>query len=90
MVVPLHRRQRSTGQVVILEGNALGKPAIATRVVGTVDYVRPGETGLLCEPYDALDMRTAIERLIADPWKESGSDAMRWNWWNETTRSRCM
>ncbi len=67
VVVPLHRRQRSTGQVVILEGYAFGKPAVATRVVGTVDYVRPGETGLLCEPYDAPGMRTAIDRLVGDP-----------------------
>jgi glycosyltransferase involved in cell wall biosynthesis len=67
VVVPLHRRQRSTGQVVILEGNALGKPVVATRVVGTVDYVRPGETGLLCEPYDVPDMRAAIGRLVGNP-----------------------
>jgi glycosyltransferase involved in cell wall biosynthesis len=43
VVVPLYRRQRSTGQVVILEGYALGKPVVATRVVGTTDYVRHGE-----------------------------------------------
>lgn len=67
VVVPLHQRQRSTGQVVILEGNALGKPVVATRVVGTLDYLRDGETGFFCEPYDAADMRLAVNRLIADP-----------------------
>ena len=67
VVVPLHRRQRSTGQVVILEGYAFGKPVVATRVVGTVDYVRNGQTGLLCDPYETPAMKAAIRRLVDDP-----------------------
>ena len=52
---------------MILEGYAFGKPVVATRVVGTVDYIYHGETGLFCEPYDPLGMREAIQKLIADP-----------------------
>ena len=66
VVVPLHRRHCSTGQVVILEANALGKPVIATRALGTIDYVEDGETGYLTDPYDPAGMRSAIQRLIAD------------------------
>ena len=66
VAVPLHRRHCSTGQVVILEAYALGKPVVATRAVGTVDYVEDGETGHLSDPYDPAGMRSAIQRLIAD------------------------
>lgn len=67
VVVPLLPRQRSTGQVVILEAYALGKPVVATRVVGTTDYVCEGETGLLCDTEHPQQMRAAIERLLGDP-----------------------
>ncbi len=67
VVVPLHQRHCSTGQVVILEGYSFGKPVVATETIGTVDYVRDGETGQLCKPYDALAMQAAIQQLIARP-----------------------
>ncbi len=66
VVVPLHRRHCSTGQVVILEAYALGKPVVATRALGTVDYVEDGETGHLTDPYDPAGMSSVIQRLIAD------------------------
>jgi glycosyltransferase involved in cell wall biosynthesis len=66
-VVPLHRRHCSTGQVVVLEAYSMGKPVVATEVVGTLDYVRQGETGHLCPPYDPRAMQVAIEQLIGQP-----------------------
>jgi len=67
VVVPLHPRHSSTGQVVILEGYSFGKPVVATETIGTFDYVRDGETGQVCKPYDTLAMQAAIQQLVARP-----------------------
>ena len=63
-VVPLYDWQRSTGQVVILEGYAFGKPTVATRCIGTVDYVFEGETGFTAAPYQPPALQEAIQKLI--------------------------
>jgi len=66
VVVPLLPAERSTGQVVLFEAMAMGKPVVATRATGTVDYVRDGENGLLVEPGDAPALAQAINRLLED------------------------
>ena len=67
VAIPLLPAERSTGQVVLFEAMALGKPVVATRAVGTVDYVRDGENGLLVEPGDAGALADAIQRLLRNP-----------------------
>lgn len=67
VIVPLKRLVKSTGQVVILEAMALGKPVIATETVGTVDYIRSGINGILVPPDDPECLNTAISRLLTDP-----------------------
>lgn len=67
VVVPLLPAERSTGQVAMFEAMALGKPVVVTRAVGTTDYVRDGENGLLVEPGDAAALAQAIERLLRNP-----------------------
>ena len=67
VAVPLLPAERSTGQVVLLEAMAMGKPVVATRTTGTVDYVRDGENGLLVSPGDAAALGNAVARLAADP-----------------------
>ena len=67
VVIPLLPAGRSTGQVVLFEAMALGKPVVVTRVTGTQDYIRDGENGLLVEPGDAIGMAKAINRLLHDP-----------------------
>ena len=67
VAIPLLPAERSTGQVVLFEAMALGKPVVATRAVGTVDYVRDGENGLLVAPGDAAALAEAIERLLRNP-----------------------
>lgn len=52
---------------VLLEALALGTPTVATRVTGIPEAVRPGQTGLLTEPGDALATADAIERLLDGP-----------------------
>ena len=52
--------------LVVPEAMAVGLPIIATAVGGLPRVVDEGETGLLV-PVDELALRTAIERLAADP-----------------------
>ncbi|MGH7571813.1 MAG: glycosyltransferase [Gemmatimonadota bacterium] len=52
--------------VAFLEAMSMGVPAVGTRVVGSVDAVRDGETGLLVPPGDARALAGAILRLLAD------------------------
>jgi glycosyltransferase involved in cell wall biosynthesis len=80
VVVPLHPQARSTGQVVVLEAYAYGKPVVATRTLGVVDYVRQCETGLFCESHDAQDMRRAILTMIESPDERAawGRAALDW------------
>lgn len=66
VVVALKERVYSSGQVVILEAMAVGKPVVATRVVGSADYIEDGVTGLLVPPNDPGELRSAILSLVDD------------------------
>ena len=66
-VVPLRTASRSAGQVFIFEAMAMGKPVVATRTVGTTDYIRHGDNGLLVEPGDAAALAEAVNRILHDP-----------------------
>lgn len=66
VVVPLQNLVKSTGQVVILEAMAYGKPVIATYTVGTRDYIRSGFNGILVPPNDPIFLRKAIGQLAND------------------------
>jgi glycosyltransferase involved in cell wall biosynthesis len=65
VVLPLDERQISTGQSVLLHAMAMGKPVIASRVTGTLDYVEHLRTGLLVPPGDPDALRSAVVMLAA-------------------------
>ena len=67
LALPLLNTERATGQVVMLEAMAMGKPVITTRSPGTVDHIADGENGILIEPGDAAALAREIERLWNDP-----------------------
>ena len=48
-----------------MEAAACGRPVITTNSVGCRDAVRPGETGLLCEPNDVESLSSAIRDFVA-------------------------
>jgi glycosyltransferase involved in cell wall biosynthesis len=48
---------------VLLEGMALGKPVISTRVSGTPELVREGVDGLLVDPADVRGLAEAYHVL---------------------------
>lgn len=65
-VVPLVDTVTAAGQVSVLEAMMFGRPVVATRCAGTVDYVRDGIDGVLVPPDDVEAMRTAIDSLWTD------------------------
>lgn len=67
-IAPLAPTQTASGQVTFITSMRMGIPTIATDCVGTVDYIRDGETGLLVPPGDAKALRTAIESF----WRDEG------------------
>jgi len=66
VVIPLLPAERSTGQVVLFEAMALGKPVVATRVTGTADYIRNGENGVFVAPGDAPELARAVQEILRD------------------------
>ena len=66
VALPLQESVRPTGQVVLLESMALGKPVVVTRNLGTVDYVRDGENALLVPAGDHQSLASAVQRLLND------------------------
>ena len=51
----------------LMEGMALGLPAIATRWSGIPEIIVDGETGILVEPRDEIGLALAIERFLVEP-----------------------
>jgi glycosyltransferase involved in cell wall biosynthesis len=47
-----------------IESQACGTPVVSFRVGGVPEHVRPGETGFLAEPEDALGFRDGIALLL--------------------------
>ncbi|HEU5179338.1 MAG TPA: glycosyltransferase family 4 protein [Candidatus Polarisedimenticolia bacterium] len=52
---------------VVPEAMAAGLPVVATRVDGTPEAVRDGETGFLVDPHDVQAMAEKIEYLLTHP-----------------------
>jgi len=53
--------------VVLMEALAAGVPVVATRVSAIPELIRDGETGLLAEPADPVDLGRAIVGVLEDP-----------------------
>lgn len=57
--------------IVLLEAMKCGRPVIASRIGGIVDFVTHGDGGLLVPPGDVVALRDAIQALLTDrPMRE--------------------
>lgn len=65
-VVPVANRETASGQVTVIDSMMFGRATIATRCVGTVDYIDHGVDGWLVEPGSAAQLGEAIATLWAD------------------------
>ncbi len=66
IVLPTHVPGETFG-IVLIEGMAMGLPAITTRIGGLPDVVAEGETGYVVEPRDTGGLEAAVEKLVSDP-----------------------
>lgn len=66
VVVPLDRADESSGQLVVLQAMAYGKPVIVTENAGILDYIDPGTDALVVPPHDSQALRRAILRVFGD------------------------
>jgi L-malate glycosyltransferase len=64
--------------MALLEGMALRKPVLATRVGAIPDVIENGVNGLLVDAADPRELRAALERLMTDPaLRDALGDAAR-------------
>ena len=61
VVLPSYREGLSR---TLLEAGAIGRPVVASRVVGCKDVVDDGKTGLLCNPRDPADLAEKLLKFI--------------------------
>ena len=65
-IVPLADVGAASGQVTVIEAQRMGRPVIATRSIGTSDYIADDRTGLLVAPSDPGQLAAAMQALWHD------------------------
>ncbi len=70
-VVPIRSVETAAGQITFITAMRMGIPTVATRCIGTVDYIEDGKTGLLVPPGDPEALRRAILSLWQDAERKS-------------------
>ena len=66
-VVPILNDETASGQVTVIEAMWLARPVIATRCVGTEDYIDSGTDGYLVDLGQVEPLRERIRELWDDP-----------------------
>lgn len=67
VVLPIQDLVYSAGATAALEAGSMARAVVAFRSRGIVDYIIDGETGILVEPGNIMEMRNAIQFLLAHP-----------------------
>jgi glycosyltransferase involved in cell wall biosynthesis len=67
LVMPLEDVEFQAGVTAILEAMAMERAVLCSRTPGQTDVIIDGENGRYVAPNDSEALRTAIERMLADP-----------------------
>ena len=67
VALPLQNMPWSIGQSTLLMVMAMAKAVVISNVPGIIDYVTDGDTALLCQHGNAVDMAEKINYLLANP-----------------------
>lgn len=62
-IVPIQNQQTASGQVTVIEAMMFKKAVITTNTIGTVDYIKHGQTGWLTDYQSVEDLIDAIHEL---------------------------
>lgn len=65
-IIPLVDTPVASGQVALVTGLVAGIPVIATRSVGTVDYISDNENGLLVSPSNSKELAKVMSSILDD------------------------
>lgn len=64
VVIPLERADESSGQLVLLNAMAFGKPIIITKSRGVEDYIRDGQNVITIPRQNTFALRTELDGLL--------------------------
>jgi len=67
VAVPSAKQWQDPAPFTVIEGMAMGRPVVATRVGGIPEYLADGATGLLVEPNSPPELASALIRLLDSP-----------------------
>ena len=66
VAIPVNNRETASGQMTLIQAMALGVPVVATRCIGTEDYIRHGENGWFVQMGDVEDWRRTLIPILND------------------------
>lgn len=66
-VVPVSNEDTASGQVTIVEAMRMRRTVVATKTMGSADYIEDGANGLLAEPHSV----ESLKRAIVAAWDDS-------------------
>lgn len=62
-VVPILNDDTASGQITVVQAMWLGRPVVATKCIGTEDYITSGSDGFLVERVNPIPLRERIKDL---------------------------
>jgi len=66
VAITVDNRETASGQLTLIQAMSLGVPVVATRCIGTEDYLVDGETGIFVEMGNVEDLRRALGTVLND------------------------